>query len=86
MYIRLNKYFAYVDDDHEVYKLCIPAESEESAREWCEGSGEVVAIKDVTEEYPIDAGKVRRALSDAGFIDHEVDWMVRALQDFQIIE
>lgn len=86
MYNKLNKYFVYVDDEHEVYKLCVPAESEKVAREWCNGSGEVVAIKDVTEEYPIDAGKVRRALSDAGFIDHEVDWMVRALQDFQMVE
>ena len=86
MYIRLNKYIVYVDDDREVYKLCIPAESEEIAREWCNGNGEVVAVKDVTKEYPIDAGKVRRALSDAGFIDYEIDWIVRALQDCQIAE
>lgn len=86
MYIKLKKYFAYVDDGQEVYKLCIPAESEKIAREWCDGSGEVIAIKDVTEEYHIDTGKVRKALLEAGFGNYEVDWISRTLQDFQITD
>lgn len=81
----LGKYFVYVDDDQDVYKIPMTAESEEAAREYCSDTGEVIAVKDVTEEYQIDSGKVRRALFDAGFSDCEVTWMVRTLMDYSVI-
>jgi len=81
-----EKFFVYLDDGKDVYKIAIAAVSEEAARAWCAGNGEVIAVKNVTEEYHIDAGRVRKALEAAEFQSPEIDWMCRALQGFEIIE
>lgn len=81
-----EKYFVYVDDGYNVYKIAIAAISEDAARAWCAGNGEVVAVKRVTEEYPISADKVSDALRKAQFGQPEIDWIVRALTEFGIAE
>lgn len=81
-----QKYFVYVDDGENVFKVAVAAVSEEAAKAWCSGNGEVIAVRDVTEDYPISADKVRDALNRAGFGKAEQDFIVRALTEFEIAE
>ena len=80
-----RKYMVYVDDGIAVYKIAVPAENEQGARDFVSGNGEVIAVKDVTEEMYINADKVLNALSEV-FNGYEVDLMVRALRDIGIID
>lgn len=81
-----RKYFVYLDDGEHVYKVAVAAVSEDAARLSCSGNGEVIAIKDVTEEYPISTSKVRDALINAGFGKPEMDWICRALAELDIVK
>ena len=76
----MRKYFVYMDDGRDVFKCAIPAASEKAARKYVEGNGEVVAIKDVTADFPISTGKVADALGKAGFGRTEIDFITRCLQ------
>ena len=76
----------YLDDGHDCFKTAIPAESEEAARKYVEGNGEIVAIKEVTELYKIDAGYVADALKKDNFNNYAIDFIVRALQRTGICE
>ena len=51
-----------------------------------QGNGEVVAIKDVTEEYPISVDKVKDALENAHFGKIEINFVIRSLQEIGICE
>ena len=82
-----RKFFVYLDDGSETpLKIAIAAVSEDAARAWCEGNGDVVAVKDVTDEYPIDVLKVRKSLESGGFNAIECDFICRVLTEFQIAE
>lgn len=81
-----RKYFVYLDDGEDVFKVAIAAKSEEAAIAWCSGNGEVIAVKDVTEDYPISLNKVSEALEAAGFGIHETDIICRLLLDFGVAE
>ena len=82
----LRKFMVYLDDGRDVYKIAVPAENENGAKEYCRGNGEVIAVKDVTEEYPIDEDKVATALRTSGFGDIEVKLITRALHMCGITE
>lgn len=79
-----RKYFVYLDDGKNVYKLAIAAVCEDAAKAQCAGNGEVIAIKDVTDDYPIDVHAVKQALMDYGFGDPEIHWICRTLTEFDI--
>ena len=79
-----RKFFVYLDDGEHVYKVAIAAVSEDAARLSCHGNGEVIAIKDVTDDYPICTLSVRLALKSAGFGEPEIDWICRALAELDI--
>lgn len=82
-----QKYFVYIDGGDEVYKIAIAAVSEDAARASCAGNGEIVAVKDVTEEYQISLGEIQRALKDNGRFDiFEIDFISRALQELGIAD
>lgn len=81
-----RKYMVYLDDGEGVYKVAIAAICEESAALSCKGNGEVVAVKDVTDEYPIVCDKVAEALDKSGFGQIEIDYICRALREFGIAE
>lgn len=83
--MKMKKFIVYLDDG-DAYKCAIPAQSEEAAREYAYGNGEVIAVKDVTEKYVISAEKVRDALRDADFDRLEMDFITRALQQIGICE
>ena len=82
----MKKYMVYLDDSKDCYKLAIPAKDEKTAREYVQGNGEVIAVKDVTSNYPISSDKVAQALKNANFGQFEVDYITRALQEINICD
>lgn len=77
----MRKFFVYLDDGSEnVMKVAIPAKNEKDAREYVSGNGEVIAVKDVTDRYPISLEYVAKALINAGFGQTETDLITRTLQ------
>ena len=82
----LRKYVVYLDDGELVYKLYVPAVNEEAAKIYCEDNGDIVAVKDVTEEFPISANCVAAALRNYGFGETEMDLILRTLQTTGIAE
>lgn len=82
----MKKYMVYLDDGKDCYKLAIPAKDEKAAREYVQGNGEVIAIKEVTSEFPISADKVAQALQNADFGEYEIDFITRALQEINICD
>lgn len=82
----MKKYMVYMDDGRDCFKVAVPAKDEKAARRYVEGNGEIVAVKDVTEDYPISLDKVTRALKNAGFGQIEIDLVGRCLSFNDIAE
>ena len=79
--MKLKKYLVYVDDGRNVYRIAVPTKSEKAAREYVEGNGEVIAVKDAS-EYLNGAGAVdylSRTLKNAHYGAVEQDLIIRAL-------
>lgn len=75
----LKKFFVYIDDGKDVFRLAVPAKDAKDAKKWAEGNGEIIKVKEVTDEYPIDIYKVQAALNEYGFGRTEQDFIIRAL-------
>ena len=58
-------------DGHDAFRVPVPAANLEAAKEYVNGNGEIVAIKDVTGEYLINFEHVREALLQNGFDETE---------------
>lgn len=84
--VTYNKYMVYLDDGEDVYKVAIAAASEDAAKAQCAGNGEVIAIRDVTKDYPISLDKVSEALDRMEFGNYERDFICRALAELRIAE
>lgn len=69
----------YMDDGKNCFKIAVPAKNEKDAKEYVKGNGEIIAIKDVTEDYPINLEKVVQALKQANFGITEIDIIARCL-------
>lgn len=82
----MRKYMVYMDDGKDCFKIAVPAKSEKAAQEYVRGNGEIIAVKDVTEDFPISAEKVASALSAAHFGKIEIDLITRCLQMNNIAE
>lgn len=82
----MKKYMVYMDDGKNCFKIAVPAKNEKTAREYVKGNGEIIAVKDVTEEFPISAEKVAKALLSAHFGEIEIDLITRCLQMNNIVE
>lgn len=82
----MRKYKVFLEDRDFCYKCFIPAKNEKEAREYVQGNGEVIAVKDVTEDYPISVEKVAQALANANFGKAEIDLITRALQETNIAD
>lgn len=80
-------YVVYLDDGENAYKVHIPAESEKKAREYVNGNGDVIAIKqgERTGECPISLGLIADALERSHFGQMEIDLITRALSDCAFI-
>ena len=75
-------YKVIFEDRDNVYREYIPAESAEAAEAYIAGNGEIVAVKDVTEDFPISLDKVADALRAAGFGQIEQAAIVRMIQQY----
>lgn len=84
--MEMKKYMVYMDDGQDCFKCAIPAKSEKEAREYVKGNGEVVAVKDVTDEWFISAEYVADALERSGFGRSEIDIITRTLQITRIAQ
>ena len=76
----------YLDDGNSCYKVAIPADSENEAMQYVNGNGEVIAVKDITEEFPIFLDCVVQALENARFSKIEIDLISRCLESNNIAE
>ena len=84
--MKLRKFIVWLDGGEDCFKVAVPAKNKKEAIKFCEGNGALLCVKDVTEEYPIDLGRVYKALLDAGFGYKEIDFITRTLQETQIAE
>ena len=82
----MKKFMIYMDDGKNCFKIAVPAKNEKAAREYVKGNGEIIAVKDITEEFPISTEKVTSALSSAHFGEIEIDLIIRCLQMNNITE
>lgn len=82
----MKKHMVYMDDGRDCFKAAIPAPNEKAARKYVEGNGEVIAIKDVTQDFPISLDKVVQALKNAQFGQIEIDLITRCLSFNDIAE
>ena len=84
-------FMVYIDGgtDHDgndiVMKIAVPAKDEQDARDYVAGNGEIVAVRDMSDEYRISASRVYDALEKAKFTQHEIDFIVRTLQRTEIV-
>ena len=76
----MKKYIAYLDDRESVIKVAIPANNVAAVKRYVNGNGEIIKIKDITDECPISSSKVKLALEQAGFGETEKWLIVRALE------
>jgi len=63
----MRAYEAIIDDGQDVFKVTRCAESEEAFRDLYGGNGEIVRIKDITDETPIGLGRLEQVLVAGGF-------------------
>lgn len=75
----MKKFMVYLDDGKSVYKVAVPAKNENAAREYVRGNGDVIAVKDVTSDFPISAECVANALNKDGFGEIEINLITRCL-------
>ena len=47
---QLRKYMVYLEDEDYLYKVAVPAADEQAARDYVDGNGEIIMVKDLTEE------------------------------------
>lgn len=78
--MKLKKFMVYIDDGKNCFKEAVPAKDEKSAMEYLSGNGEVIAVKDITDDYPISPDCVYDALKAKGFGEIEIDLIIRTLQ------
>ena len=82
----MKKFMVYLEDRNNVYKVAVPAKNKKAAIEYVHGNGDVIMVKDVTDEYPISVSKVGDALRHAGFGGVEIDLIMRCLTSCNIAE
>lgn len=82
----MKKYMVYLDDSKDCFKVAVLATNEKAARKYVEGNGEVIAVKDITKDYPISLDKVVQALRNAQFGQIEIDLISRCLSFNDIAE
>ncbi|WP_454965175.1 hypothetical protein [Filifactor alocis] len=83
---QLRKYMVYMEDEDYVYKVAVPAEDEQAARDYVNGNGDVILIKDITEAIKITTENVSTALKKYDFSQTQTDFIVRTLQATGITE
>ena len=47
--VKMKIFKVYLDDGHDVFKVRVPAFDEKQAIDYCDGNGEIIAVKEETE-------------------------------------
>lgn len=76
---KFTVYNVYLDDGRDVYKIVVPAESEADAAKYCEGNGEVIAVKKNPDVQKINTSALADCLRTTGWNKAEVDVITRTL-------
>ena len=76
---KFTVYNVYLDDGDNVYKIVVPAENEKEAAKYCEGNGEIVAVKKNDFVQDIDTAFLADYLRRGGWGKTEVDVITRTL-------
>lgn len=84
--MKLKKYFVYIEDGKNLFKIAVPAATPEAAEKYCEGNGEIIKVKEITSDVQIAAEAVAYALKDRNFNETEIDLVVRTLTSTGIAE
>mgnify|MGYP004549276721 CR=1 FL=1 len=83
----LRKFVAYLEDNYNhVDKIALTANSITEAKKYLHGNGEIIKIKDISDEYPISLSQVKKALLDANFGDVEISLILRTLQNTNVAD
>lgn len=61
-----------IDDGKDVKKIIVPATSQRTLKSEYDGNADIIRVKEVTTDYPIDIRKVVEALEVADFGDVEI--------------
>lgn len=75
----MKAYRVVMEAGLDVYTVIVPAKDEEQARERVCGNGDVIQIKDVTDELRVSENAVANALVAGGFDQHQIDLICRML-------
>lgn len=77
----LNIYKIYMEDTTtgDCFAVHVPAKNQKAAESYVEGNGEIIKVKDVTDDAPICVNRVAEALQVAHFGQVEIDIITRAL-------
>ncbi len=79
---KLKVYKVYMEDvtDGRCYFTFVPAENEKEAVKYCEGNGECVAVKDVTEDFKIHLETLTETLAMRHYGRAEIEIITRTLE------
>ena len=75
----LKKYMVYMDDGRDVFKVPVPAASKKEAEQYVQGNGEIISIKDVTNEYTPSLKYITDVLRGYRFGEAEIGFITRTL-------
>jgi hypothetical protein len=78
---RERMYEMILDAGYHAYKVCRLARTIDKSIKQAAGNGEVVRVKDVTDDFPISANKVWAAMNDYGFGETEREAIVHLLRE-----
>lgn len=75
-------YKVIFEDRDNVYREYIPADNKKAAEAYIAGNGDIVSVKDVTEDFPISLDHLSKTLSNAGYGRPEMDAIIRIMQTY----
>ncbi len=73
-------YKAIFETDTEAFKVYRTASSVSAFKTIYGGNGDIITIKDVTEDYPLNISLIIKALKNAGFSEIEIDAVASIIQ------
>ena len=76
-------YKVIFEDRDNVYREYIPADSESAAEAYIAGNGELISVKDVTEDFPISLPHLSDVLNAAGYGRPEMDLILRLVHEYE---
>ena len=77
-----NLYRIILESSSDVYRILVPAKTEEEAKNYVAGNGDIVDIKDVTDAHEIDVNAILRHL--VGKVNQdEYQIIMRLLLDYR---